>query len=145
MSYLIRAYVPGDLGPGTELDTSVHPPRVTRLHLIVDTWEGDDLVECFPTFLVTERLAQAIDTRGLSGVKWARAQVEKSAQAIEFFQWTLPEWRWLQLGDDQKADLWLDDSAGLHVSDRTLDLLHAFNLDHAQISPDQAGGAGSAA
>jgi len=137
VSYLIRAYVPGDLGSGTDLDTSVHPPRVNRLHLVFDTWEGDDLVECFPVFLVTERLAEAIDTSGLTGATWARAKTEKSEQALEFFTWTLPEWRWMQLGNDQDADLWLDASAGLHVSDRALDVLRAFYVGHADVSLDE--------
>jgi hypothetical protein len=109
---------------------------VNRLHVIFDTWEGDDLVECFPIFLVTERLAEAIDTGGLVGATWARADTEKSDQALMFFTWRLPDWRWLQLGDDQSADLWLDASAGLHVSDRALDLLRTFNVDHADISLD---------
>jgi hypothetical protein len=93
-------------------------------------------VECFPVFLVTERLAEAIDTSGLTGATWAQAKTEKSEQALEFFSWTLPEWRWMRLGDDQNADLWLDASAGLHVSDRALDVLRAFDVGHANISLD---------
>jgi hypothetical protein len=46
----------------------VHPPIVSRLHLVFDTWEGDDLVERFPTFLVTE------PSPPVSDELWARVE-----------------------------------------------------------------------
>jgi hypothetical protein len=136
-AHSVKPEVAGGLGPNTELDPSVHPPRVHRLHYVFEGWLGDDLVESFPCFLATERLAEGIDAAGLTGVTWALVQVEKSEQAEMFFpDIILPAWRWMRLGGNAADDFWADASAVLHVSDRALQVLRQFHVEHALISID---------
>jgi hypothetical protein len=136
-TYLVSPLVPGDLGPGTDLDASVHPPVVRSLHFVFDSWLGDELVEAFPVFLATEQLASKIDRARLTGVSWGPVQVEKDKQAALFFDWVLPEWRWLQPGSDPHADFWADELGGLHVSARALETLKTSDVSHAEFSPDR--------
>jgi hypothetical protein len=135
-TYLLSPLVPGDFGPGTELDRSVHPPVVHKLHFVFDNWLGDDLIESFPIHLATEALATMIDDAGLTGVTWAPVQVSKDPQAELFFDWKLPPWRWLQPAKDRDADFWVDDLARLHVSERALETLKSSNIAHAEVSED---------
>lgn len=52
----------GPLGPRTVVNQSVHPPEVSSLHIEFDmeAWRGDDLLEAYPCFLVTENLRRVI-------------------------------------------------------------------------------------
>jgi len=135
--HIVKPEVAGGFGPNTVLDPSMHPPRVHRLHYIFEGWLGDDLVESFPCFLATERLAEAVDAAGLTGVTWASVQVEKSEQMELFYpDIILPAWRWMRLGATQRDDLWADASAALHVSDRALQVLRQFHIENASISID---------
>jgi hypothetical protein len=59
--------VAGELGDLTLMDTSVHPPIVHRLHYVISSWSGDDIVEGFPCFMVSQQLASAIAAEELSG------------------------------------------------------------------------------
>jgi hypothetical protein len=52
--------VAAELGGNTVMDAFAHPPKVSRLHLRFMGWLGDDLLETFPCFLVTSRLAKAL-------------------------------------------------------------------------------------
>ncbi|WP_231570837.1 hypothetical protein [Vibrio jasicida] len=58
--YLIEPEVPGGFGKNTLGRFDVHPPIVEKLHLEFDGWQGDDLLEAFPCFLVSEHLATAL-------------------------------------------------------------------------------------
>ena len=59
--------VAGELGSGSLVDTSVHPPRVSKLTLMLSGWLGDELVETFPCYVVTESLGTALVSAGLTG------------------------------------------------------------------------------
>src|SRR3954454_10828086 len=58
--FALEPEVAGQLGDTTMLDTSVHPPVIQRLEYRFDGWLGDDLLESFPCFVVTERLANEL-------------------------------------------------------------------------------------
>lgn len=47
MYKLIEPEVAGSLGKETELDSSVFPPHVKKLHYEFDGWLGDDILESF--------------------------------------------------------------------------------------------------
>lgn len=57
------------LGRGTELDRSVNPPLIKKLRLDFPGWLGDDLLECFPAFVVSSRLGSAIKAAGFTGAE----------------------------------------------------------------------------
>ena len=59
----------------TVLDTSVHPPRVSKLDFVIEGWCGADIVESFPVFLVTEALAETLADSGLGAFELRDAEV----------------------------------------------------------------------
>lgn len=96
--YVVEPEVAGGLGEGTQLDRSVHPPLVSRLHYVFDGWLGDDLIESFPCFIVTERLAVHLSESGLSGFQFRPTEVKPSEMFGELYPGRLlPTFRWLHV------------------------------------------------
>ena len=135
--FMVLPEVAGSLGPQSEIDRSRHPPVVTRLHYEFSGWSGDDLVETFPCFLVTQALADAIARSGMRGAEFDDVIVTKDPQ-FEMFQAEvaarLPRWRWLRiLNGTGAADFSQDDKGRLIVSQEALELLRLFRLDHSEV------------
>ena len=65
--FLLSPEVAGGLGPNTMMNRMVHPPEVSRLHYEMEGWLGDELLESFPCFIVTQRVADAIQDAHLTG------------------------------------------------------------------------------
>ncbi len=135
--YILRPEVAGGLGPQSELDASTYPPRVNRLHYEFSGWLGDDIVESFPTFIVTIPLSDAMSLSRLSGVRFDDLVVTKDPQFEQFFPEvasSLPEWRWLRLaGTPHVDDLWQDETGRLVVSDRALEVFRRFRITNAEV------------
>jgi len=135
--YTLRAEVAGGLGPQSVVDSSTHPPVVSRLHYDFVSWLGDDIVATFPCNLVTEALAKAIVDEGLTGAQIDHVTVTKNPQFERFFPDTvasLPEWKWLRpTGQPHESDFWQDDQGILIVSERALKLLRKFSLENCRI------------
>ena len=95
--FWIEPEVSGQLGPETEIDSTSYPPKLSYLHYRFDGWFGDDLVQSFPCFLVTERLARALTEAGISGIKIDDALVDKSELFLELNpELVLPAFKWLK-------------------------------------------------
>src|SRR5690554_6765629 len=104
-SWIITPEVAGGLGENTALDPSVHPPRVDHLHYELSGWLGDDLLEAFPCFIVTDRLARELLTSQLSGWSLAEVEITTNEEFEEFFSDTkLPSFRWLRIHGASGAD-----------------------------------------
>ena len=136
-SYLLRPEVAGGMGPSTELDATVHPPMVRRLHYEFAGWLGNDIAETFPCIIVTERLGDALVRSGVMGFELDDVLVTKDPQFEELFPEeaaALPAWRWLRL--DAVAgggDMWQDAAASLHVNEKALTVLRAFRLEACEV------------
>lgn len=137
MPYRLEPHVAGQLGEGTALDPSVHPPIVTAVEYVLDAPDADDLIESFPVFLVSEKLAERLDKARLTGFVLADASVRPSAEYLALHgDVGHSEYRWMQLQDrDSPADAWLDDGQRLCVSDRTLNLLRRYRIARCAIEP----------
>jgi hypothetical protein len=126
--------VAGGLGPGTVMDRAVHPPRVEALHLHLEGWLGDDLLEAFPCFVVTESLASQLRASGLTGFTLADVAISTSEEYAERHAPGSPRFRWLQVtGRRGLDDLWVDDDLLLHVTPEALAVLRQGRLDHAVV------------
>jgi len=136
--YVLEPEVAGGWGPDTVADTATHPPVVRHLHYEFAGWMGDDIVESFPVFIVSEQLAQAIDGETLSGVQFDDVKVTKDPQFEAFFPEVaraLPRWRWLRpVGSPHVSDFWQQPGGKLVVSERAMKLLRRFKLDHCDIA-----------
>jgi hypothetical protein len=86
---------------------------------------------------VTARLAEAIAAAGLSGAELDDVAISKDPQFVRFspeMADSLPEWRWLRpTGEPHASDFWQSPDGRLVVSERSLNVLHRFNLNHAQV------------
>ena len=61
----IEPEVAGGLGNETIIDKNYHPPIVKKLHYEFNGWLGDDILESFPCFIVSERLKNEIIKKNL--------------------------------------------------------------------------------
>lgn len=134
--WYIEPEVAGQLGVETEMDTSVHPPIVRRLHYQFDGWLGNELLEAFPCFIVTETLAKALAESPLTGWNVDDVLVTTSEVFDELHpRMTLPAFRRLVVTGDVDADFSIAGDHRLRVSDRALRLLRRFRIDHAVVEP----------
>jgi hypothetical protein len=136
--FLLEPEVAGELGEGTVMDTSVHPPVVSRLQYVVQDWLGDEILESTPCFVVTEHLAGLIEAAGLTGHRLAGAEVVLGEDAEELAgePIDLPKFQWLQLvGVPESDDFGASANGSLVVSERALDVLRQGALANCDIEP----------
>jgi hypothetical protein len=133
--YIVEPEVAGDLGDDTELDSSVHPPLVTRLHYEFEVWLGDALLESFPCFIVTEAARSAIEATQLTGARFEDLKVTTSDVFDEMYpQRKLPKFSWLQIeGMKGKDDFSLMPDGRLVVSEKALAVLRKLGISHAEV------------
>ena len=126
--FMVEPEVPGGLGPETEMDRSVHPPRVHKLHIALEGWLGDDLIESFPTFVVTDRCRRVLEDRSLTGFRISEVKVSTTGQFEELYPGRLlPVFWWLQVqGTACEDDFGLTRNGRLVVS--TLRCKHSARL-----------------
>ncbi|SDM30777.1 hypothetical protein [Allokutzneria albata] len=131
MTYYI---VEPDFGDNTVFDRTVQPAEVTRLEYRFTNWLGDAILECTPCFIVTDTLAEAITTAGLSGAGFDDVEISLSPEGEELIEEPLPAWRWLRFsGTPHRDDFGLDKSM-LVVSERALELLREHGLEYADVT-----------
>lgn len=95
------------------------------------------MLETFPCFIVTERLAAAIESSELTGAQFERVDIAKSALFEEVHaELNLPEFRRLHVVGASNADFTLDEQQRLRVSDAALALLQQFTLAHCLVSSE---------
>lgn len=132
--YILNPEVSGQIGEKTLLNTNTHPPIVERLHFIFYGWLGDDLIECFPCFLVSEKLKILLQKTNFSGFLIKDCETELSEEILIMQpQIVLPKFYWLDVGHDKNSDLFIDESLKLQVTDAAYDLLKRVNLKYCDI------------
>lgn len=111
------------------MGTSVHPPLVSVLECEFDGWLGDDLLESFPCFIVTERLGNLIEKNSLTGCVLSSVLVSTSDTFDEMHpDVALPNFYWLRIQDQAGIeDMGLSKSNHLVVSERFLKILLQVN------------------
>ncbi|MEE4079515.1 hypothetical protein [Pseudomonas viridiflava] len=135
MYYYIEPEVAGGLGDNSIIDTSCHPPKITLLEYKFEGWLGDDLLESFPCFIITKRLADAISKIPLSGFGLLPVKISKSENFIEnHSQVKLPEFQWLKIyGSAGIDDFGLTQNYDLVISKPVLEILRGFNIKLAEL------------
>lgn len=135
MFYLIEPEIAGGLGDHTEIDTEVRPPVVKSLEYRLEGWLGDELLESFPCFIVTESLAERIRDSKLSGFSLAPITVTTSPEFEELYtKISLPVFLWLKIkGQAEVDDFGLTPDFRLVASQRAMDTLSEAQINHADI------------
>ena len=133
---MLNPEVAGGFGSKTKLDTSVHPPRVLRLHYEIDAWLGDDLIQRFPCYLVTQRLWKRLEKVRPTGAHVKAVEVTMSPEFMELNPAkALPEFLWLKVdGAPGRDDFGLTPDARLVVSDLVLEKMKAERLEQCNVS-----------
>lgn len=134
--FVLEPEIAGGWGERTVADTSVFPPTVTALHYRFDGWLGDELLESFPCFIVTDRLATRIRRSGLTGVRLQAVEVSTSDQFDELYpDRELPVFKWIRpVGTARVDDFGLSSAQRFVVSERALALLRKFRLQNCEIA-----------
>lgn len=136
--YELEPEVAGGLGENTVMDTTVHPPRVSRLEYEIHGWFGADLIESFPCFLVSSDLAQALADTDLRVFELRDVEVTITPEAEDLRNKlnirSFPHFQWLYVtGIAGQDDIGITSKASLVVSDRGLEFLRQFNLEGCDI------------
>jgi hypothetical protein len=133
--YSIDPQVAGELGEGTVMDSSVHPPAVSRVEFILDYPETDDLIQSFPIYLLSDELADRVVQSGLAGIRLEDVDVRPSEEFLAAFgEAPHRNYRWLQLENSEGADAWISDALELCISDRMMRILEEATLSDCIIS-----------
>lgn len=132
----IEPEVAGGLGEDTILDTTTHPPVVHHLHYEFQGWLGNDILESFPSFIVTDRLKDAIVKARLSGVTF---DIVKTTTSNEFEELhpglVLPPFNWMKvIGRAGIDDFGMSDDHLLIISENACNLLSHFNISAAEVN-----------
>jgi len=135
MFYFVDPEVAGGLGDSTVMDTSIHPPVVHELEYKFEDWLGDELLESFPCFIVTESLAEKISANKISGFSLDKVSISTSEEFYELQpDVSLPKFLWLKItGKAGVDDLGISDDFRLVVSERFKNLLESSRSDNASI------------
>ena len=135
MFYFVEPEVAGGLGDGTVVHTNSHPPVVSSLEYRFEGWLGDNLLESFPCFIITESLAKKLLESKLTGTTFAPVSVTKSEEFVELHPHiSLPKFLWLKVeGSAGIDDFGLSVDHRLVVSQAALDVLRTAQLDNADI------------
>jgi hypothetical protein len=138
MAYFrLEPEVAGELGDGTVMDTSVHPPNVSSLHYEITDWLGDHLLESYPVYLISEQLGHALTQSGLHQFDLRDARVTLSPDAQELLaDVDIPKFRWFVVtGTAGRDDIGVTDNTRLVVSDRALEVLRSYPLNNCDVEP----------
>jgi len=135
--FYIKPDVAGGIGRGTIMDTSVHPPVVSKLIYQMEGWFGDVIITTFPCFLVVSEVKQALQNIGFSGASFAHVEITKSDDFLELQpNIELPQFVWLKVsGKAGHDDFGIARDLRLVISARVLDMLEAFGIPSATVEP----------
>jgi hypothetical protein len=136
--FYLEPEVAGGLGEHTVMDTSVHPPVVSKLHYEFEGWLGDDLLESFPCYIVTARLKEGLEQAQATGCTFGDVEVSRSDSFKGIYpDRKLPEFYWLRTQPQAgAADFGLADDHRLVASERILGLMRAnYRLAQCDVEP----------
>jgi galactitol-specific phosphotransferase system IIB component len=132
--YYIEPVVSVEWGDNIIVNTSVHPPIVKKLHVNFLGWSGDDIIETFPCFIISEKLKKVLEHDGITGYEIENLEVTKSKQFLDAItDVKLPLFYWLKIvGEKNKDDIFLKNNM-MTISDKTLKSLQKVNIDNADV------------
>jgi len=150
--FLLHPEVAGEWGDGTEVTNreelqsgASKVPAISKLEYAFDGWLGDELLESFPCFIVTDSLANDLAAAKLVGLEFGEVKVSKTdtfkelypRKKLPVFKRLLPKGKVVLSGEKVKTwsgkDLSLTESAELVVSAAALAVLKKHQLENCKI------------
>jgi hypothetical protein len=135
--FYIQPEVAGGWGKNTLFDRIPGKPTVVhKLHYEFEGWLGDELLETTPCFIVSGRVAQAIEKAQLTGARFDEVEVTTSEQFLELHPARqLPGFVWLRIeGTAGQDDFGTAPDGRLIASEKALRLLREFGISHASVT-----------
>lgn len=108
------------MGEHIVIDNSIYPPKVQNLHINVEDWMGDNIMENFPVYIITERLKKGLQATDFKGFKINNLELTIDEYFFENYQLKkeIPKFYWLLvIGKNNKDDLYIDDQNILNISE----------------------------
>jgi hypothetical protein len=138
--FFLEPEVAGELGKGTMLDTTVHPPLVSKLVYQFSGWLGDVLLESFPCFIISDDTAAALEKDSFTGLSFSEVETSTTSEFNTIYpDCILPKFRWLQVrGLAGNDDFGLASDHRLVVSEKALEKLRQFGISHALVEEFRA-------
>ena len=135
MFYYVEPEVAGGFGESTLMDPAFHPSVVSQLEYQFEGWLGDELLETFTCFIVTEALASEITKQGLTGFSLAPVKITASAEFEDTEPKTiLPAFFWLKVdGEAGFSDFGIAADYRLVVSEKARCALVKFKMQNADM------------
>ena len=135
MVYILEPEVAGGWGEETEADTSCHPPKVSKLTYQFEGWLGDELLESFPCFIISQSLAKLITNASLTGYTLNPVKITRSDNFLELYpDIELPPFHWLQVnGVIGVNDFAINNKHLLQVSEAAFKVLSQVTIDHCGV------------
>ncbi len=134
--FILEPEVSGELGTNTIIDSNKHPPVIHKLHFVFTGWLGDDLIECFPCYLISERLKLALENSNLSGFYVEECEIQDSEEMLELQpEIQLSQFYWLKVELNLNLDFYINNESKLVITEKAYKLLQAFNLNYCDITP----------
>ena len=102
-------------------------------------WLGDDLLESYPCYLVTQRLADALTEGQFEGLSFDALSMSVDPEFEDVTRIDeLPTFWWMQVaGSAGRDDFGISTSGRLVVSQAALNVLREFTLDNCDIEPPE--------
>jgi hypothetical protein len=115
----------GMFGDATTGDLRARPPLIEKFNYEFDTWPCDPILEAISTFIVMDRLKEALIEVHASGVAFGDVEITQSGIYFDLYgDRPLPAFFWLQIiGQAGTNDFGLSSSGLLVVSERIVNLL----------------------
>ncbi len=127
------------LGEDTKINKSNYPPIVNYLHINLEDWLGDDLMENFPVFIITEYLKSSLETTRFSGytIKDLKLTFDEYFESNYQLEKKVPTFYWMVInGAKGEDDFFIDQSQTLNISVEAFSFMKKFNLKNAVFEGD---------
>ena len=137
--YKLQPEVPGELHRQTTLDRSTRPPKAINLKVLFLGWMGDDLLDIFPCFFVTDQLKVCIEINGLTGCSFETFELEIGEDAPPETSNT-KFWRMVPSLWEQLADIRVNPKGYLVVSELALLVINKHKIECCDVLAVQQDG-----
>lgn len=140
--HIIQPEVIVGLGEKTEF-LEKEPPFLTviKLHIKLEDWLGDDLMECYPCYIVTEQLKTGLLETEFTGFEFSEMTKTKGEYFNDNYQLkkSLPELYWMKIiGKQDIDDIIIGPEKSLLVDEDLLNYLkNNFTLKYMDINPER--------
>jgi hypothetical protein len=138
---IVQPEVISGIGENTTGNNLGSQDQITNLHIEMEDWLGDDLMECFPCYIVTENFKKIFSEKKNSGYIFDDLEITFGEYFEDNFQLEvdLPKFYWLKItGIKNDSDVFIDEKLKLNVSNQFLDILKKeVSIKHLEINPQK--------